>query len=703
MRKMLSAQGLVAALLGVAGLAAGASAQCAANGGNYVITQTSGGSIVPGTTDTGNHTDDSPETLITLPFTWSFYGTAYTQALLGSNGDMTLGSTSGSTAFGNTCLPATAFAGPTMMPYWDDLRTDAAGSGIFTSTTGVAPNRIFNIEWRATYYTGGQTLNFEVRLYENSTRFDFVYGSTSGLGGSGGTLGCQQAGAAGSRNTQFVCNTATNDFPAAGTVLSFDCAVTSAPSCNLSLSPGTVATGDTILAQATIIPGTPASPPYTVSVDASQVNAGTVQLYDDGPAGGHGDLVAGDLIFTNNIPVGAGTTNGLKTLTSTVTDSAVPTPQSSTCSGTVTVNTVALAGAGAVAPNSVLPNNPVLFTVAVTPATGPASTGIAAALDLSGLGGAANTQMYDDGTHGDVTAGDHTFSLAYTVPSGTPLSNYNVPFSVSDLQGRSASGTIALSVGYCAVSTLNNAICTTTYEFLSNVTIGSINDTELCSTPSYQDQTSMTTNGAPGDSVPVSITIGSYWGADYVTIFTDWDNNGNLADSGEATVVTAGGGTGSGAGSQTFTSTLNVPAGATTGAHRMRVWLTYSIVPTPCLTGQTFGQIKDYTFVVGGSTGSCCTVNQCHITTQADCATAGGTWTAGGTCPAACGPHCGSADFNCDGDTGTDSDIEAFFACLAGNCPPLPCISSADFNGDGDTGTDSDIEAFFRVLAGGSC
>jgi autotransporter-associated beta strand protein len=66
-------------------------------------------------------------------------------------------------------------------------------------------------------------------------------------------------------------------------------------------------------------------------------------------------------------------------------------------------------------------------------------------------------------------------------------------------------------------------------------------------------------------------------------------------------------------------------------------------------------------------------------------------------------PRCGSADFNCDGDTGTDADIEAFFACLAGSCPPAPCTSSADFDGDGDVGTDADIEAFFRVLAGGPC
>jgi hypothetical protein len=65
--------------------------------------------------------------------------------------------------------------------------------------------------------------------------------------------------------------------------------------------------------------------------------------------------------------------------------------------------------------------------------------------------------------------------------------------------------------------------------------------------------------------------------------------------------------------------------------------------------------------------------------------------------------HCGSADFNCDGDVGTDSDIEAFFTCLAGTCPPAPCTSNADFNGDGDVGTDGDIEAFFRVLGGGTC
>jgi hypothetical protein len=67
------------------------------------------------------------------------------------------------------------------------------------------------------------------------------------------------------------------------------------------------------------------------------------------------------------------------------------------------------------------------------------------------------------------------------------------------------------------------------------------------------------------------------------------------------------------------------------------------------------------------------------------------------------GVACGTSDFNGDGDFGTDADIEAFFACLAGNCCAACYPGGSDFNADGDFGTDQDIESFFRVLAGGPC
>ena len=68
--------------------------------------------------------------------------------------------------------------------------------------------------------------------------------------------------------------------------------------------------------------------------------------------------------------------------------------------------------------------------------------------------------------------------------------------------------------------------------------------------------------------------------------------------------------------------------------------------------------------------------------------------------PAPARVYC-SADFDNDGDLGTDADIEAYFACLGGNC--CPTCGSADFNADENVGTDLDIETFFRVLGGGPC
>jgi hypothetical protein len=65
--------------------------------------------------------------------------------------------------------------------------------------------------------------------------------------------------------------------------------------------------------------------------------------------------------------------------------------------------------------------------------------------------------------------------------------------------------------------------------------------------------------------------------------------------------------------------------------------------------------------------------------------------------------QCGTSDFNGDSDFGTDQDIEAFFACLAGVCCPTCYPGGSDFNADGDYGTDQDIEAFFRVLSGAPC
>ena len=105
-----------------------------------------------------------------------------------------------------------------IFPYQDDLRTDAnpgcsgfpgGNCGVFTSVTGTAPNRQFNIEWRAVHFADTTAAaNFEVVLNESVTSFDVIYGATSdsGLDETSGV----QAGPAGPATT-FSCGTATSD------------------------------------------------------------------------------------------------------------------------------------------------------------------------------------------------------------------------------------------------------------------------------------------------------------------------------------------------------------------------------------------------------------------------------------------------------------------------------------------------------------
>jgi hypothetical protein len=169
-------------------------------GAEYVITQSSGASIDPGVTDIGNHGDDIV-TSIPLPFPVQLYGTTYNSANISSNGNIQFSSSN--SAFTNTCLPATVFNN-VIMAFWDDLRTDGTGNGIFTSVVGTAPNRIFNVEWRVFYINTTTFLNFEIRLYESQGRFDFVYGVIPD-GGVGATIGSQRG--TGASFTQFSCNT----------------------------------------------------------------------------------------------------------------------------------------------------------------------------------------------------------------------------------------------------------------------------------------------------------------------------------------------------------------------------------------------------------------------------------------------------------------------------------------------------------------
>jgi hypothetical protein len=104
-----------------------------------------------------------------------------------------------------------------------------------------------------------------------------------------------------------------------------------------------------------------------------------------------------------------------------------------------------LVGGGA-SPSTVSPGATTLFTVSVFPAASPPSTSITVTANLSGIGGSANQQFYDDGTNGDAVAGDNIFSYLATIPSGANGGTFGIVATASDAQMRSASVTINVTI-----------------------------------------------------------------------------------------------------------------------------------------------------------------------------------------------------------------------------------------------------------------
>ncbi len=178
---------------------------------NYQVTQTTG-AITPGTTPvTGfncgiSQPGDDCTAPVVLPFDVTLYDQTFFAATtmnVSTNGNLQFLSNSTDYGQSDVCFPLTQF-NYAILPHWGDLTIGGTNEGIFTSISGTAPNRIFNIEWRASHLGNAPgSLNFEVRLYEGLTRFDIVFGTAPGAGRRA-TVGVQRAG--GATYTEFSCH-----------------------------------------------------------------------------------------------------------------------------------------------------------------------------------------------------------------------------------------------------------------------------------------------------------------------------------------------------------------------------------------------------------------------------------------------------------------------------------------------------------------
>jgi hypothetical protein len=129
---------------------------------------------------------------------------------------------------------------------------------------------------------------------------------------------------------------------------------------------------------------------------------------------------------------------------------------------------------------------------------------------------------------------------------------------------------------------------------VTNVTINTINNTDLTKTAGYMDYTAQSTNLQRNEDYPLSVklnTDGNYSVLAFAWI--DFNRDGDFADAGEA--FDLGSATNTTNGITTLSPlTITIPLTATLGATRMRIVATYDGDSSPCLTGFD-GEVEDYT------------------------------------------------------------------------------------------------------------
>jgi subtilisin-like proprotein convertase family protein len=107
------------------------------------------------------------------------------------------------------------------------------------------------------------------------------------------------------------------------------------------------------------------------------------------------------------------------------------------------INPTSLNGNGTATNANVCPTSgSTLITVQAIPAVGPNSTGITGSVDLSSVGGSSTQALFDNGTNGDVTAGDNIFSFRHSMPNSTTPGPQSVAWTLRDAQNRTANGNV---------------------------------------------------------------------------------------------------------------------------------------------------------------------------------------------------------------------------------------------------------------------
>ncbi|NDC42444.1 MAG: hypothetical protein EBZ77_13000 [Chitinophagia bacterium] len=136
---------------------------------------------------TNGPSGDDAQTLVTLPFSFNYFGTNYSSVRICTNGFINFGASS--TLYTPVALPSTSAAQGMVALFWHDL-TATAGQIKYT-TIGSSPNRKFVVNFNAVAdLSGAGTNTGQVILYETSNMID-IFVANSNAGGATNLCGIQ--------------------------------------------------------------------------------------------------------------------------------------------------------------------------------------------------------------------------------------------------------------------------------------------------------------------------------------------------------------------------------------------------------------------------------------------------------------------------------------------------------------------------------
>lgn len=129
----------------------------------------------------------------TIPFSFNYDGTSFTQCYVSPNGFITFGSTQPSSTnylpISDTTTYNTPTTGGVISALGIDLQSGGAGSSVFYGVEGASPNRTFVIEWRdAARKSDVGNFDFQIRLSETTNVIRIAYGLCQPQGATNRTV-----------------------------------------------------------------------------------------------------------------------------------------------------------------------------------------------------------------------------------------------------------------------------------------------------------------------------------------------------------------------------------------------------------------------------------------------------------------------------------------------------------------------------------